>query len=63
MIRRRWLVMAAVAVLPVVGLLWVRSLGGPISPHERLSASGLSLRERFNEADGHPRAVLVASPT
>ncbi len=54
---------AAVVVLLAVGLVWVRSLGGPVSPHERLSASGQSLRERFNEAHGHPRAVLVASPT
>lgn len=63
MIARRWLAMAAVVVLLVVGLLWVRSVGGPVSPHERLSASGLSLPERFNETHGHPRAVLVASPT
>ena len=62
-IPRRWLVVAAVVVLLVGGLLWVRRLGGPVSPHERLSASGLSLRGRFNDAHGHPRAVLVASPT
>lgn len=63
MIPRRWLVIAAVVILLFVGLIWVRSLGGPVSPHEQLSASGLSLRERFNEALGHRRAVLVASPT
>lgn len=60
---RRWFGIVAVGVLLVLGLLWVRSLGGPISPHEQLSASGLRLKERFNQAHGNPRAVLVASPT
>ena len=60
---RRWFGIAAVSVLLISGLLWVRNLGGPVSPHEVLSATGVSLRERFNEAHGYPRAVLVASPT
>lgn len=63
MIPRPWLAIAGVVVLLALGLLWVRSLGGPISPHEQLSASGLTLKDRFNQAHGNPRAVLIASPT